>query len=218
MLFSIDINECLETRQNLCPVRSQCENTQGSYKCNCDEGFEPIPNRNGDLRCQDIDECTQTNGEGEALHNCHPMATCFDRPVGSFTCVCNMKQYFEGDGVSCKGTIYVFVVTITRCRIQYTSQLPSLLPELVKYIKQIIAVHNQIVHGYYSCYLFAEILLFSAEVHGRRIGLCTLSTSAPFVRKAVFYLPRSWHHIFKTPNPPLFNVMRLSNNGRLVCS
>jgi hypothetical protein len=36
-LYSLDIDEC--TNLGICSENSQCENTQGSYKCTCDIGY-----------------------------------------------------------------------------------------------------------------------------------------------------------------------------------
>ena len=46
----IDINECVT---NPCILPFQCENTDGSYTCECTAGFE----RDGDDICRNIDEC-----------------------------------------------------------------------------------------------------------------------------------------------------------------
>ena len=45
----IDIDECL--KQNFCQGNTECHNTEGSFSCDCVDGYE------GDL-CEDIDECT----------------------------------------------------------------------------------------------------------------------------------------------------------------
>ena len=34
----VDINEC--ARRNICPDKSDCINTDGSYTCHCDTGYE----------------------------------------------------------------------------------------------------------------------------------------------------------------------------------
>ena len=50
-----NINEC-DLNNDLCPEKSQyCSDTEGSYECLCDSGYEE---RNYDLACIDINECT----------------------------------------------------------------------------------------------------------------------------------------------------------------
>ncbi|KAL9952022.1 hypothetical protein ACROYT_G039222 [Oculina patagonica] len=49
-----DINECKET-PDICPRYAICTNTNGSYECNCKEGYY-----NTSDGCQDIDECKTT--------------------------------------------------------------------------------------------------------------------------------------------------------------
>ena len=49
----VDIDECYS--QSVCPKNAKCKNTEGSYICNCFDGFE------GDY-CTDIDECNSTGG------------------------------------------------------------------------------------------------------------------------------------------------------------
>ncbi|ELT88461.1 hypothetical protein CAPTEDRAFT_209283, partial [Capitella teleta] len=55
-----------------------CVNTQGSYTCECDEGYERHPN---EKRCIDVDECERK------LYDvgCH---TCVNL-IGGHTCLCN---------------------------------------------------------------------------------------------------------------------------------
>lgn len=47
----IDINEC-DRNPSLCPDHSKCENTPGSYKCICDEGFKE-DEKNGKKICRE---------------------------------------------------------------------------------------------------------------------------------------------------------------------
>ena len=118
-----DIDEC-ETDLHNCSNEQSCLNTDGSFKCECKNGYV------GDgLTCVDIDECDQGNhscsihstcvntiGAFECscdtgfggqtcsdidectleTHNCHNNATCHNN-AGSFTCEC--EQNFEGDGI-----------------------------------------------------------------------------------------------------------------------
>ena len=78
----LDINEC--TRQNACQRNAVCRNTQGSFICDCFDGYE------GDL-CEDIDECTGRN-------ECHSKAQC-QNTKGNYTCSC--KEGYFGSGYYC---------------------------------------------------------------------------------------------------------------------
>ena len=80
----VDINECYRT--DICPDKSRCQNTEGSYVCLCETGFK------GET-CNDMDEClTETD-------NCDVNAECINS-FGSFYCEC--RPGFTGDGKSCK--------------------------------------------------------------------------------------------------------------------
>ena len=70
-----------------CTNRAACENTPGSYKCICLEGFE---SNNGGWTCHDVDECL-------ANDTFHPNATC-SNTEGSFYCEC--KSGFNGNGIN----------------------------------------------------------------------------------------------------------------------
>ncbi|XP_029900655.1 latent-transforming growth factor beta-binding protein 2-like isoform X2 [Myripristis murdjan] len=71
-----DIDECVN--ETICGNHGFCENTDGSFRCQCDQGYTNPP---GDLsRCVDINECEMSLALcGEAL--CEN----FD---GSFLCIC----------------------------------------------------------------------------------------------------------------------------------
>ena len=45
-----DIDECLQ--EDICPEHNICQNTDGSYDCNCNPGFKSA--KSG---CLDVDEC-----------------------------------------------------------------------------------------------------------------------------------------------------------------
>ncbi|XP_065182268.1 neurogenic locus notch homolog protein 1-like [Sycon ciliatum] len=80
-----NINECL----TLCKDKStSCTDTVGSYKCECQTGF------NGTApSCTDIDECnTMCNGTSSQCNN----------TLGSFLCTCDPG--FTGDGFNCTDT------------------------------------------------------------------------------------------------------------------
>ena len=71
-----------------CTNKAICQNTVGSYKCICLEGFE---NTDGGWTCNDADECLVND-------TCHFNATCLNTE-GSFTCEC--KSGFTGNGINC---------------------------------------------------------------------------------------------------------------------
>ena len=70
-----DRNECEEGVE--CPGNAGCMNTNGSFECPCNAGFESI-----DGVCFDINQCTA------GTHNCHADAECGNIP-GLFECTCN---------------------------------------------------------------------------------------------------------------------------------
>ena len=84
MICSLDINEC-KLRKTKCSSNAQCINTQGSYSCNCQDGYE------GDGEtCYDDNECIR--------NPCDSNAVCRNTD-GSYTCSC--KPGFQGDGKLC---------------------------------------------------------------------------------------------------------------------
>lgn len=51
----IDINECASVVLNLCSATTAvCENTDGSYLCNCRSGFEPVAGQEIVRKCQEV--------------------------------------------------------------------------------------------------------------------------------------------------------------------
>ncbi|XP_048248760.1 uncharacterized protein LOC124126022 isoform X2 [Haliotis rufescens] len=86
----VDADECTTSP---CDASSQrCENTVGSYRCVCRQGYRP-----GDrILCEDINECS--DGNGGCQHDCQNAA-------GSYTCTCNPGfKLFEN------GTNLVYIV------------------------------------------------------------------------------------------------------------
>ncbi|KAL6482409.1 hypothetical protein MHYP_G00104890 [Metynnis hypsauchen] len=76
-----DENEC-EYESNPCGNNSNCHNTNGSYFCTCQPGFQSKKlNFTGvDGLCKDINECTDNNP-------CPENSTC-KNSIGSYTCEC----------------------------------------------------------------------------------------------------------------------------------
>ena len=80
--YCVDIDECAE--RGMCSENAECQNSEGSYLCNCFDGF------GGDF-CTDIDECNSTN-------SCDLNAQCRNTD-GSYECSC--KDGFYGAGNWC---------------------------------------------------------------------------------------------------------------------
>uniref|UniRef100_A0A671YS24 Latent transforming growth factor beta binding protein 2 n=1 Tax=Sparus aurata TaxID=8175 RepID=A0A671YS24_SPAAU len=86
-----DIDECVN--ETICGNHSFCENTDGSFRCQCDQGYTNPP---GDAsKCVDVNECEMTLALcGEAL--CEN----FD---GSFLCICpNDNEEFDPITSQCR--------------------------------------------------------------------------------------------------------------------
>ncbi|XP_066274128.1 latent-transforming growth factor beta-binding protein 1-like [Branchiostoma lanceolatum] len=85
-----DINECLDDTLNNCDLdNGSCVNTQGSFHCECDDGY----NIQADGRtCQDIDECADNS-------------TCVNgactNSIGSYNCTCNSGYWKNATTRNC---------------------------------------------------------------------------------------------------------------------
>ncbi|XP_046857298.1 neurogenic locus notch homolog protein 1-like isoform X3 [Xenia sp. Carnegie-2017] len=77
-----DIKKCLF---NSCNANANCTDIDGSFKCQCKEGYSG----NG-INCTNIDECLS--------HPCDDNANCTDND-GSFECQC--KEGYSGNGTYC---------------------------------------------------------------------------------------------------------------------
>jgi hypothetical protein len=81
----VDVDEC-ELGEDDCDGHASCTNTEGSYECECDDGYS------GDGQdCEDIDECEDDP--------CDSHASCDNTP-GSYECECD--DGFTGDGEDCE--------------------------------------------------------------------------------------------------------------------
>ncbi|TDH00847.1 hypothetical protein EPR50_G00174060 [Perca flavescens] len=83
----LDVDECDESQDRVCPAFSYCFNTNGSYICDCWEGFQD----NG-THCQDKDECVTGN------FTCPDNSTCTNTE-GSYECACDPG--FSSNGSRC---------------------------------------------------------------------------------------------------------------------
>ena len=73
-----------------CDENATCQNTLGSYNCQCNDGFD------GDgFSCVDVSECTILDSR---QHQFSKFATC-SNALGSYTCKCSYG--FKGDGYNC---------------------------------------------------------------------------------------------------------------------
>lgn len=71
-----DIDEC--DNKTICGNNGMCENTDGSFRCRCDQGYTNAPGDN--TKCVDVNECEMSEALcGEALCENHD---------GSFLCFC----------------------------------------------------------------------------------------------------------------------------------
>lgn len=88
----IDVDEC-KTR-NICGKNSKCYNNQGSYRCECKQGYEKIDKSSSNSKCRDINECIF------GPNPCGKNANCINTD-GSYKCVC--VDGFIGDArIGCK--------------------------------------------------------------------------------------------------------------------
>ncbi|XP_052690973.1 LOW QUALITY PROTEIN: uncharacterized protein LOC128168852 [Crassostrea angulata] len=87
---TVDINECENNQDTyICGNEKVCQNLEGSYTCNCKEGFQ----KNGDS-CEDIDECSDIT-----LNTCADDTNC-QNLYGNYTCNC--KPGFQKYGSHCE--------------------------------------------------------------------------------------------------------------------
>lgn len=84
----IDKDEC-SSETHTCDPNADCTNLDGTYDCNCRDGYKG----NG-WNCEDIDECLDPERLG-----CDVNAQCANYD-GSFACLCN--EGYAGSGVVCR--------------------------------------------------------------------------------------------------------------------
>ncbi|VDN55122.1 unnamed protein product [Dracunculus medinensis] len=114
--FCVDINECFG-EPSICGPHSACENSAGSYSCQCDIGY--ISDENG--KCMDMDECAEgvvicgggknssvcVNIDGGYECRCAPGYT--GNPDSPHGCVdvdeCQLSEFYCGERGLCKNLI-----------------------------------------------------------------------------------------------------------------
>lgn len=84
-IVCVDVDEC-EENTDACDEHASCANTEGSYECTCEDGFE------GDgTECNDINECA------EGIDDCDEESYCVNNEA-SFSCEkCPAGYEFNGD-------------------------------------------------------------------------------------------------------------------------
>ena len=87
----IDINECKKVRN----CQHACVNTEGSYSCICDKGYQLASNG---YDCDDVNECQEWNGGCE--HGCGNI-------IGSYQCYCEDGHSLKNEthceeGIECE--------------------------------------------------------------------------------------------------------------------
>ncbi|OXB66901.1 hypothetical protein ASZ78_013562 [Callipepla squamata] len=104
-----DINECA-LDPDICS-NGICENLRGSYRCNCNSGYEPDPSGRN---CVDIDECSVN---GLLCDN----GLCRNTP-GSYSCTCPKGYVFSTETDTCEeahyspNSVFIFwIIDINEC-------------------------------------------------------------------------------------------------------
>lgn len=87
-----DVDECAAGTAN-CNERSFCKDTEGSYQCECKNGYKAAGED-----CVDVDECEA------GVHGCSEHAICTNTD-GSYSCEC--MEGYQGDGKACEKTVGV---------------------------------------------------------------------------------------------------------------
>uniref|UniRef100_A0A8C1RAQ6 CD97 antigen-like n=1 Tax=Cyprinus carpio TaxID=7962 RepID=A0A8C1RAQ6_CYPCA len=82
----VDEDECVVS-PTACGDHAQCENTEGSYNCICNEGFK----KSSVQTCEDINECFEKESPCSAHMTCN-------NAIGSYKCICPHGYQEMGKG------------------------------------------------------------------------------------------------------------------------
>ncbi|XP_052696969.1 uncharacterized protein LOC128175386 isoform X6 [Crassostrea angulata] len=85
-----DIDECSANR-SICGTDKICHNTQGSFQCECRQGYQKVQDD-----CRDINEC-----ENAGLHNCSSLTSECKNRDGGFSCQCR-TGYIQRNVYECE--------------------------------------------------------------------------------------------------------------------
>eukprot|EP00105_Crassostrea_gigas_P042845 XP_019926993.1 PREDICTED: uncharacterized protein LOC105338278 [Crassostrea gigas] len=85
-----DIDECSANR-SICGTDKICHNTQGSFQCECRQGYQKVQDD-----CRDINEC-----ENAGLHNCSSLTSECKNRDGGFSCQCR-TGYIQRNVFECE--------------------------------------------------------------------------------------------------------------------
>ncbi|XP_029987071.1 latent-transforming growth factor beta-binding protein 4 [Sphaeramia orbicularis] len=85
-----DFDECVEGQPR---CQQRCINTFGSFKCACDDGYQPAPNQT----CTDVDECLLPTGVTGCVFGCINTS-------GSFHCRCPVGYSLQSADGHCRDT------------------------------------------------------------------------------------------------------------------
>lgn len=79
-------------------VSTHCQDSNGSFSCPCNAGYEPIPGVAN--QCAQINECIVncTDDNSTYCNRCFPSGTCTDLDTG-YSCLC--PAGYDGDGFTC---------------------------------------------------------------------------------------------------------------------
>ncbi|XP_034046589.1 adhesion G protein-coupled receptor E2 [Thalassophryne amazonica] len=97
------VNEDYPDDSGPCDENAICINTQGSYLCQCVDGFRSPSNAKTSGQCKDINECW----ENKDL--CGPNAKCFNT-IPYYSCICHdgfisttgVEKFRNGDNITCR--------------------------------------------------------------------------------------------------------------------
>merc|ERR1712003_13554 len=93
-----DINKC-STGANNCGNNTTCRNTDGSFECDCNSGFQRGSFRSSLISCTDVPECANPT-----LNVCGANTQCVEK-VGSYDCVCDPgfeRDVWSATSMTCK--------------------------------------------------------------------------------------------------------------------